>query len=110
MTLKCESIFLTDKASPHLIPFLSCSLVLAAYSFLILSSSILAESTSKSPSQVPTYGNGGYAEVQALLNNVEIIANSLEAYGVTWQSIGIMAQQVRGALDAARKLPLGLKW
>jgi hypothetical protein len=44
-------------------------------------------------------------EIRALLTNVKVILAGLEAYGTMWDGIGIMAAEVRAALEAASTLP-----
>lgn len=91
-----------DAGVPRWLPFCSCGLVSGAYAFLLLVLAVQAESA---------FGDtdNREEEVEALLTNVQILAAGLEAYGVMWDGIDMMAREVKAAVDAAKRLPLELQ-
>ncbi|KAL7424347.1 hypothetical protein Q5752_000029 [Cryptotrichosporon argae] len=84
---------------PKWLPFCSCGLVTGAYAFLLLALAVQAENEF-----VPDPDGRRGREVEALLTNVKIILAGLEAYGVMWGAIDMMATEVRNALESATNL------
>ena len=70
-------------------PFCACGLVAGAYAFLLLALAVQGENAfdDGSPQRVE--------EIEALLTNVKVILAGLEAYGVMWSGIEIMAGMIR---------------
>lgn len=66
-------------------PFCACGLVNGAYAFLLLALAVQAENTFGDRSDKKA------DEVEALLTNVRVLLGGLEAYGVMWSGIDIMA-------------------
>lgn len=91
-----------DAGVPRWLPFCSCGLVSGAYAFLLLVLAVQAESA---------FGDteNREEEIESLLTNVQILAAGLEAYGVMWDGIDMMAREVKAAVDAAKRLPLELQ-
>lgn len=91
-----------DGGIPRWLPFCSCGLVSGAYAFLLLVLAVQAETA---------FGDtkNREEEVESLLTNVQILAAGLEAYGVMWDGIDMMAREVKAAVDAARRLPTELQ-
>ena len=66
-------------------PFCACGLVNGAYAFLLLALAVQAENT---------FGARDLQraeEVESLLTNVKVILAGLEAYGIMWAGIEVMA-------------------
>ena len=101
-------------------PFCACGLVAGAYAFLLLALAVQAENTLNDGSPQRD------EEIEALLTNVKVILGGLEAYGVMWSGIEIMAGmlrvsqfmndpdgrdlgEVKAALEAATRLPHELR-
>ncbi|EKC98880.1 hypothetical protein A1Q2_06851 [Trichosporon asahii var. asahii CBS 8904] len=91
-----------DAGVPRWLPFCSCGLVSGAYAFLLLVLAVQAETA---------FGDtdNREEEIESLLTNVQILAAGLEAYGVMWDGIDMMAREVKAAVDAAKRLPLELQ-
>lgn len=91
-----------DGGVPRWLPFCSCGLVSGAYAFLLLVLAVQAETA---------FGDteNREEEIEALLTNVQILQAGLEAYGVMWDGIDMMAREVKAAVDAAKRLPLELQ-
>ncbi|KAK4688928.1 pre-rRNA-processing protein TSR1, partial [Tremellales sp. Uapishka_1] len=70
---------------PKWLPFCACGLVSGAYAFLLLALAVQAENSFGDYSQAKS------DEVEALLTNVKVILGGLEAYGVMWAGIDVMA-------------------
>jgi len=66
-------------------PFCACGLVNGAYAFLLLALAVQAENAFGDRSDKKA------DEVEALLTNVRVLLGGLEAYGVMWSGIDIMA-------------------
>lgn len=94
-----RSAALALDGTPKWIPFCACGLVSGAYSFLLLVLAVQAENT------FGEYSEARNEEVEALLTNVKIILAGLEAYGIMWEGIDMMAREVRAAVEAATRLP-----
>ncbi|WOO79444.1 Lysine biosynthesis regulatory protein LYS14 [Vanrija pseudolonga] len=94
-----RSAALALDGTPKWIPFCACGLVSGAYSFLLLVLAVQAENT------FGEYSEARSEEVEALLTNVKIILAGLEAYGIMWEGIDMMAREVRAAVEAATRLP-----
>jgi hypothetical protein len=72
-------------ARPKWLPFCACGLVSGAYAFLLLALAVQAENT------FGDYDEQRNEEVEALLTNVKVIVAGLEAYGIMWAGIDVMA-------------------
>lgn len=72
---------------PKWLPFCACGLVTGAYAFLLLALAVQAENA------FWTHDQSRQHEVDALLTNVKVILAGLEAYGVMWGGIDIMASE-----------------
>lgn len=72
---------------PKWLPFCSCGLVTGAYAFLLLALAVHAENDFATPEDALDRSE----EVEALLTNVKVILAGLEAYGVMWAGIEVMA-------------------
>jgi len=70
---------------PKWLPFCACGLVNGAYAFLLLALAVQAENTFGDRSDERA------DEVEMLLTNVKVILAGLEAYGVMWAGIEVMA-------------------
>ncbi len=79
-------------------PFCACGLVNGAYAFLLLALAVQAENTFGDRSDRMA------DEVEALLTNVKVILAGLEAYGVMWSGIEVMAGE--SAFDPFRSSSL----
>lgn len=66
-------------------PFCACGLVNGAYAFLLLALAVQAENAFGEQSDYLA------DEIEALLTNVKVILAGLEAYGVMWSGIEVMA-------------------
>jgi len=73
--------------SPKWLPFCSCGLVTGAYAFLLLALAVQADNDFATPEELVERSE----EVEALLTNVKVILAGLEAYGVMWAGIEVMA-------------------
>jgi len=98
-----RSAVLAMDGTPRWIPFCSCGLVSGAYAFLLLILAVQAENT------FGEYSQERMDEVENLLTNVRVILAGLEAYGIMWEGIDMMAREVRAAVDAATKLPMEIR-
>ncbi|RXK42243.1 hypothetical protein M231_00602 [Tremella mesenterica] len=85
---------------PKWLPFCACGLVTGAYAFLLLA--LACQQQTMLLGYPPDHIS---EEVDALLNNVRVILAGLDAYGVMWAGIEVMAGEVRAALEAAVRLP-----
>lgn len=83
---------------PKWMPFCACGLVNGAYAFLLLALAVQAENTFGDRSDRMA------DEVEALLTNVKVILAGLEAYGVMWSGIEVMAGE--SAFDPFRSSSL----
>jgi hypothetical protein len=82
--------FITRKRandSPKWLPFCSCGLVTGAYAFLLLALAVQADNDFATSEELVERSE----EVEALLTNVKVILAGLEAYGVMWAGIEVMA-------------------
>ena len=82
---------LTIAFRPKWLPFCSCGLVTGAYAFLLLALAVHAENDFATPEDAIDRSE----EVEALLTNVKVILAGLEAYGVMWAGIEVMAGKSR---------------
>jgi len=73
--------------SPKWLPFCSCGLVTGAYAFLLLALAVQADNDFATSEELVERSE----EVEALLTNVKVILAGLEAYGVMWAGIEVMA-------------------
>jgi hypothetical protein len=72
---------------PKWLPFCSCGLVTGAYAFLLLALAVQADNEFATNEELVERSE----EVEALLTNVKVILAGLEAYGVMWAGIEVMA-------------------
>jgi hypothetical protein len=89
---------------PRWIPFCSCGLVSGAYAFLLLILAVHAENDFQGGATKERLD-----EVENLLTNVRVILAGLEAYGIMWEGIDMMAREVRAVVEAAASLPTDIR-
>ena len=70
---------------PRWMPFCACGLVNGAYAFLLLALAVQAQNN------FGDHSDQRADEYEALLTNVKVILAGLEAYGVMWSGIDVMA-------------------